>query len=138
MKIGKAEASQGTSRSLKLLGKLVPLGTRGQSRGSLKELGSAMQTDPAGSETHTSCFFDGAFIGTSARCIFFNFLFLAGAGADFVMLGGMLAGHSESGGELIERDGKKYKLFYGMSSEMAMKKYSGGVAEYRYVWKAST
>ncbi|XP_041614814.1 GMP reductase 2 isoform X1 [Vulpes lagopus] len=54
-----------------------------------------------------------------------------GAGADFVMLGGMLAGHSESGGELIERDGKKYKLFYGMSSEMAMKKYAGGVAEYR-------
>ncbi|XP_036699651.1 GMP reductase 2 isoform X3 [Balaenoptera musculus] len=54
-----------------------------------------------------------------------------GAGADFVMLGGMLAGHSESGGELIKRDGKKYKLFYGMSSEMAMKKYAGGVAEYR-------
>ncbi|PNI96792.1 GMPR2 isoform 24, partial [Pan troglodytes] len=54
-----------------------------------------------------------------------------GAGADFVMLGGMLAGHSESGGELIQRDGKKYKLFYGMSSEMAMKKYAGGVAEYR-------
>ncbi|PNI96794.1 GMPR2 isoform 28, partial [Pan troglodytes] len=53
------------------------------------------------------------------------------AGADFVMLGGMLAGHSESGGELIQRDGKKYKLFYGMSSEMAMKKYAGGVAEYR-------
>ncbi|XP_054385590.1 GMP reductase 2 isoform X2 [Pongo abelii] len=61
-----------------------------------------------------------------------------GAGADFVMLGGMLAGHSESGGELIERDGKKYKLFYGMSSEMAMKKYAGGVAEYRYVcWPRS-
>uniref|UniRef100_A0A8C2P0H5 GMP reductase n=1 Tax=Capra hircus TaxID=9925 RepID=A0A8C2P0H5_CAPHI len=54
-----------------------------------------------------------------------------GAGADFVMLGGMLAGHSESGGELIERNGRKYKLFYGMSSEMAMKKYAGGVAEYR-------
>nr|XP_004661888.1 GMP reductase 2 isoform X2 [Jaculus jaculus] len=54
-----------------------------------------------------------------------------GAGADFVMLGGMLAGHSESGGELIEKDGKKYKLFYGMSSETAMKKYAGGVAEYR-------
>lgn len=51
------------------------------------------------------------------------------------MLGGMLAGHSESGGDLIERDGKKYKLFYGMSSEMAMKKYAGGVAEYRYVWR---
>lgn len=71
-------------------------------------------------------------MGTLARCIFPNLLISAGAGADFVMLGGMLAGHSESGGELIERDGKKYKLFYGMSSEVAMKKYSGGVAEYRY------
>ncbi|CAI5791412.1 GMP reductase 2 [Podarcis lilfordi] len=55
-----------------------------------------------------------------------------GAGADFVMLGGMLAGHTESGGELIEKEGKQYKLFYGMSSEVAMKKYAGGVAEYRY------
>ncbi|CAF88066.1 unnamed protein product, partial [Tetraodon nigroviridis] len=34
-----------------------------------------------------------------------------GAGADFVMLGGMLAGHSESGGDIIEKSGKKYKLF---------------------------
>jgi len=54
-----------------------------------------------------------------------------GGGADFVMLGGMLAGHEESGGELIEKEGKKYKLFYGMSSETAMKKYAGGVADYR-------
>ncbi|RYF88903.1 MAG: GMP reductase [Chitinophagaceae bacterium] len=54
-----------------------------------------------------------------------------GGGADFVMLGGMLAGHNESGGELIEKDGKKFKLFYGMSSETAMNKYSGGVADYR-------
>jgi GMP reductase len=54
-----------------------------------------------------------------------------GGGADFVMLGGMLAGHEESGGELIEKDGKRYKLFYGMSSETAMKKYAGGVADYR-------
>ena len=29
-----------------------------------------------------------------------------GAGADFVMLGGMRAGHNESGGELIERNGQ--------------------------------
>ena len=29
------------------------------------------------------------------------------------MLGGMLAGHDESGGELVERGGNKYKLFYG-------------------------
>ncbi|MGF1528418.1 MAG: GMP reductase [Candidatus Competibacterales bacterium] len=54
-----------------------------------------------------------------------------GAGADFVMLGGMFAGHDESGGELIERDGRKTVLFYGMSSDTAMEKYSGGVAEYR-------
>ncbi len=54
-----------------------------------------------------------------------------GGGADFVMLGGMLAGHDESGGELVEKDGEKYKQFYGMSSETAMNKYAGGVAEYR-------
>lgn len=54
-----------------------------------------------------------------------------GAGADFVMLGGMLAGHDESGGELIQQDGKQFKLFYGMSSDTAMEKYHGGVANYR-------
>ncbi|BCY29366.1 GMP reductase [Flavobacterium okayamense] len=54
-----------------------------------------------------------------------------GAGADFVMLGGMLAGHDESGGELVERNGQMYKLFYGMSSDTAMNKHAGGVAEYR-------
>ncbi|TDY12242.1 MULTISPECIES: GMP reductase [Flavobacteriaceae] len=54
-----------------------------------------------------------------------------GAAADFVMLGGMLAGHNESGGELIERNGKPYKQFYGMSSSTAMEKHVGGVAEYR-------
>ncbi|CAE1239305.1 E1.7.1.7 [Acanthosepion pharaonis] len=54
-----------------------------------------------------------------------------GAGADFVMVGGMLAGHTESGGEMIERNGKKFKLFYGMSSATAMKKHAGKVAEYR-------
>ncbi len=54
-----------------------------------------------------------------------------GAGADFVMLGGMFSGHHESGGELIERNGEKFKLFYGMSSATAMEKHVGGVAEYR-------
>ncbi|XP_065065176.1 GMP reductase 1-like [Rhopilema esculentum] len=54
-----------------------------------------------------------------------------GAGADFVMLGGMFAGHDESGGELVERDGRMMKIFYGMSSSTAMKKHVGGVAEYR-------
>lgn len=54
-----------------------------------------------------------------------------GAGADFVMMGGMLAGHDQSGGEIIERNGRKLKLFYGMSSATAMLKHTGGVAEYR-------
>jgi GMP reductase len=55
-----------------------------------------------------------------------------GAGADFVMLGGMLAGHSECAGELItDEDGNMFKQFYGMSSATAMGKYSGGVAQYR-------
>ncbi len=44
-----------------------------------------------------------------------------GAGADFVMLGGMLAGHDECG----------TNEFYGMSSEAAQKKHHGGVATYR-------
>lgn len=54
-----------------------------------------------------------------------------GGGADFVMLGGMFAGHDESGGEIITENGKKFRLFYGMSSQTAMDKHSGGVAEYR-------
>ncbi|XP_012266344.1 GMP reductase 1-like [Athalia rosae] len=54
-----------------------------------------------------------------------------GAGADFVMAGGMFAGHDQCGGETIEKDGKRFKLFYGMASTTAMKKHAGGVAEYR-------
>jgi GMP reductase len=59
-----------------------------------------------------------------------------GAGADFVMLGGMLAGHDECEGEIVyeEQDGAqvpKSMVFYGMSSDTAMKKYAGGVAHYR-------
>lgn len=54
-----------------------------------------------------------------------------GAGADFVMLGGMFAGHDEGGGEILEQDGQRYMQFYGMSSRTAMEKYSGRVADYR-------
>jgi len=54
-----------------------------------------------------------------------------GGGADFVMLGGMLAGHEESEQEIVEENGKKMLQFYGMSSDTAMKKHKGGVAEYR-------
>ena len=69
-----------------------------------------------------------------------------GAGADFVMLGSMLAGHVEGGGEVETRvytmpytgidreplfEQKQYVKFYGMSSETAMNKHHGGIAEYR-------
>ncbi|XP_015521067.1 GMP reductase 1-like [Neodiprion pinetum] len=54
-----------------------------------------------------------------------------GAGADFVMAGGMFAGHDQCGGETIEKEGKRFKLFYGMASSTAMQKHAGGVAEYR-------
>jgi GMP reductase len=54
-----------------------------------------------------------------------------GGGADFVMLGGMFAGHDECAGDVVERDGQKFQRFYGMSSRTAMEKYSGGVAQYR-------
>ena len=55
-----------------------------------------------------------------------------GGGADFVMAGGMFAGHDESGGDIVEGDsGQLFKEFYGMSSAVAMQKHSGGVAEYR-------
>lgn len=50
------------------------------------------------------------------------------------MLGGMLAGHDESAGELQQDDvGRKYKIFYGMSSRTAMEKHSTKLAEYRQV-----
>jgi GMP reductase len=54
-----------------------------------------------------------------------------GGGADFIMLGGMFAGHDECEGEMVEEDGKRKVRFYGMSSRAAMEKYAGGVAEYR-------
>jgi GMP reductase len=69
------------------------------------------------------------------------------AGADFVMLGGMLAGHDEGGGEVItkyyrtnqlQHDGvnlvveeKKFVKFYGMSSDAANTKHFGGLKDYR-------
>jgi GMP reductase len=53
------------------------------------------------------------------------------AGADFIMLGGLLSGHDESEFPIVEKDGKKYIEFYGMSSRKAMNKYHGGLASYR-------
>ena len=50
-----------------------------------------------------------------------------GAGADFVMLGGMLAGHDECSGEIENGN----MVFYGMSSEEAQVKYYGEKQKYR-------
>ena len=56
------------------------------------------------------------------------------AGADFVMLGGMLAGHTEclSEGQIedLPKNGNVVE-YYGMSSEEAMNRYAGGVAKHR-------
>ena len=47
------------------------------------------------------------------------------------MLGGMLAGHKEGGGNIIEYNGKEFIEFYGSSSEEANEKHYGGLANYR-------
>ena len=72
-------------------------------------------------------------------------------GADFVMLGGMLAGHDQGGGEVITKyyttgeqwfkpndetyhpliENKKFVQFYGMSSNAANEKHFGGLKDYR-------
>ena len=54
-----------------------------------------------------------------------------GGGADFVMLGGMLAGHKEGGGKILKENGKEYIEFYGSSSEEANFKHYGGLSDYR-------
>jgi GMP reductase len=74
------------------------------------------------------------------------------AGADFVMLGGMLAGHDEGGGDIITKtyltneiddtglyglvgsqikEDKQFVQFYGMSSKAANDKHFGGLKNYR-------
>ena len=71
-------------------------------------------------------------------------------GADFVMLGGMLAGHDQGGGQVITKhfangeatkldngnfmphyEERKFVQFYGMSSDTANKKHFGGLKDYR-------
>ena len=54
-----------------------------------------------------------------------------GAGADFVMLGGMLAGHDEGKGKIVKNNGNKYIEFYGSSSITANEKHYGGLSDYR-------
>ncbi|MBR9702814.1 GMP reductase, partial [Candidatus Woesearchaeota archaeon] len=52
-------------------------------------------------------------------------------GADFMMSGSLFAGYEQSAGEIIEKEGKKYKLHFGSSSTTALKKFYGGVANHR-------
>ena len=54
-----------------------------------------------------------------------------GGGADFVMLGGMFAGHDEGKGKIIKKNGTKFIEFYGSSSDTANEKHYGGLADYR-------
>jgi GMP reductase len=54
------------------------------------------------------------------------------AKSSFVMLGSMLAAHTESPGELItDSNGNEFKEYYGMSSRKANDKYAGGLKSYR-------
>ena len=56
------------------------------------------------------------------------------AGADFVMIGGMLAGHDECDGELIFEDDVEEPVgmqFYGMASNTAMERHGHPNREYR-------
>ncbi len=54
-----------------------------------------------------------------------------GAGADFVMLGGMFAGHDEGKGKIVKANGSKFIEFYGSSSDTANNKHYGGLSNYR-------
>ena len=53
-----------------------------------------------------------------------------GAGADFVMLGGMLAGSDECEGQWSVEGDKKVMRFYGMSSREAQERHHEGMKEY--------
>ena len=54
-----------------------------------------------------------------------------GGGGDFVMLGGMFAGHEEGGGKKVKKNGSQFIEFYGSSSDTAIDKHYGGLANYR-------
>ena len=52
-------------------------------------------------------------------------------GADFVMSGSMFSGYDESSGQLIEKDGKKFKEYFGSSSNKALQDYYGKKESHR-------
>lgn len=53
------------------------------------------------------------------------------AGADFNMFGSMFSGYDQSGGELVEVDGKKFKEYFGSSSNKALEKFYGKKENHR-------
>jgi GMP reductase len=52
-------------------------------------------------------------------------------GADFNMAGSLFSGYEESAGELVEKDGKKYKEYFGSSSNKALLEFYGKKSEHR-------
>lgn len=52
-------------------------------------------------------------------------------GADFVMVGGMLAGTAPTPGKIIEKNGKKVKEFRGMASREAQNAFVGGMSDWK-------
>lgn len=44
-------------------------------------------------------------------------------GASMVMIGSMFAGHEETPGEVVEQDGRKYKVYYGSASQYQKGQY---------------
>lgn len=94
----------------------------------------------AAKQSHGSICSDGGIVYPGDICKAF------GLGADFVMIGGMLAGTNESAGKIITRrfqsneldennepliEERKFKQFYGMSSEEAQKQHYDGMPQYR-------
>ncbi len=74
----------------------------------------------------------GGLVCTDGGCVNVGDISKAfGGGADFVMLGGMLSAHKECNGEIVQKNGKDFISFYGMSSRKSMKKHYGKVNNYR-------
>jgi GMP reductase len=68
---------------------------------------------------------DGGIVTSGDMCKAFA------AGADFVMVGSLLAGHDVSPGIKTLVNGEFYKHVYGMSSEHANNKHFGGLKQYK-------
>ena len=126
--------------------------TRIQTGVGFPQLSSVIECADAAHGLNASIIADGGC--TSPGCV----AKALGAGADFVMLGGMLAGHDEGGGEIVttehitseikninrgsplfvegqeahrETEKKQKVRFYGMSSTLANEKHFGGLRDYR-------